>query len=285
MSTSTLSPSVVTDIIATSMDGSTQRSPLAVTQPRVLSSEWLKFRSVRSNMIGIGAAVLVAVALGALFSSLAGGDAAGGPGSRGGSDPLSLSFGGFGIAQMIVGVFAVLFVAGEYSSGLIRTTFTAVGNRLSVLWAKATVFGVATLVAMSVAVVAAFLVGQAVYAGDMATLSLGDDGVLRAVLGQAFYLAGIAVMGVALGFILRGTAAAIAVLFTSLLLLPVIVGLLPDSINDTLGKVLPSNAGSAFTSITSDSNLLSAGAGAAVFAAWVVGLVALAAILLTRRDA
>ena len=264
----------------------TSTRSIGVTITRVVRSEWLKFRSVRSNVVGMAAAVTAAVGLGTLFSSLAGDGSAGGPaGARAATDSLSSSLGGFQLAQLVVGIFGVLFVTSEYSSGLIRTTFTAVGNRLPVLWAKITVYSATTLLTMTASAFAVFFLGQAVYGGSGEPLTLATDGVLRALVGQGLYLTCVAAVGVTLGFILRSTASAIGVLFTTLMLAPVLVGLLPDSISEPVGKVLPSKAGAAITSLTRAADALTPTSAAITLTTWVAGLVGFAALLITRRDA
>jgi ABC-2 type transport system permease protein len=64
-----------------------------------------------------------------------------------------------------------------------------------------------------------------------------------------------------------------------------LLNLLPESITDIFMKYLPSEAGSAMMTQVADPDLLSRGAGYAVFAAWVIGLLALAGFLLRKRDA
>lgn len=109
----------------------------------VIRSEWIKLWSVRSFYIGLVAAFVVAVGFGVLFSAFAGsqpedggGPGPGGPGG-GGADPVSLSLAGFNLAVLIVGVLGVLLVTSEYSSGLIRSTISAVPRRIPVLASKA----------------------------------------------------------------------------------------------------------------------------------------------------
>ena len=72
----------------------------------------------------------------------------------------------------------------------------------------------------------------------------------------------------------------------SLLIIPNLIGLvLPDDWSDKVTPYLPSTAGQAFTSVNPADTLLGSAAGAMVFAAWLVVLVAAAAVLLRRRDA
>jgi len=258
----------------------------AVTLPRVMRAEWIKLRSVPSTTIGFLAAAALAIVLGLVFSSVGGnmeGPPGGGPAES--SDPVSLSLAGFSLAQIVVGVLGVLVAAGEYSTGLIRTTFAAVTTRLPVLWAKVAVVGAVTLVVTGVAALVAFVGGQAVYGGADATASLGDPGVLRAVLGTAVYCTGVALIGVALGFLMRSTASAIGLLFAGLLVVPGLADLLPESLSDAILRILPSNAGEAFTSVNAGSDLLSPAVGLIVFALWVIGLLAAAAVTLRATDA
>jgi ABC-2 type transport system permease protein len=258
-----------------------------VTLGRVVHAEWIKLWSVRSMIVGFVATAIVAVGLGMVFSSVAANGGMPGPGPDGGfgTDSVSLSLAGFNIAQLIVGVLGVLVVTSEYGTGMIRTTFSAVTRRTRVLQAKTIVFGVVSLAGLSAVALVAFFGGQAVYSGSGAVASIGDPGVLRAVLGTAVMTAGIGVIGVGLGFLLRSTAGAIGVLVGTLLVVPRLAGLLPGSIGDVLTEILPSNAGSAFSSVTSSSSTLSPTVGFLVFAAWVVGVLVAAAVAVRRRDA
>ena len=254
----------------------------AVTQWSVTKAEWIKLRSVRVNVIGIAAAAVALVLLGVLFSALAPTDM--GPGGTA-TDSVSLAFGGTSLSQLIIGVLAALFVGSEYASGLIRTTFGAVARRTRVLRAKAIVFGGATGVAMMLGAFGAFFAGSVVYSGNLPSYAIGDPGVLRAVLSVGFYGACVALIGIAVGFLVRSTATAIGLLLGLLMLAPLLVDLVPGTVGETLTKILPSNAGEAMMSVTSPDALLSPLLAFAVLVAWVVGLLAIAAMALRRRDA
>jgi ABC-type transport system involved in multi-copper enzyme maturation permease subunit len=270
------------------------RSNLAVTQRRVIRSEWIKLRSVRSWIIMVGAAAVLMVAFGALAASVASGavtPARGGGGGGGGRgpfasvDPTAISLAGVTLAQLIIGILGVLIISNEYANGMIRNTFAAVPRRLPVLWAKVIVLAGSLAVLMVIASVVAFLVGQLIL-GDGKNTTLAADGVLRAVLGSGLYLAGIGVFGIAIGAMLRNTAGAIAVVVAALLIIPGLASLvLPTSWSDNVLPYLPSNSGTAFTSVNGSDTLLAAGAGALVFVAWLVVLLAGAALLVRRRDA
>ncbi|MCP3758921.1 ABC transporter permease [Streptomyces sp. TBY4] len=263
------------------------RPQYRVTALRVLRSEWAKFWSLRSSWITLGVAALILVAFGfiASVSFDPSGTAAQRPvGPTPATDAVGLALTGTQLAQLAIGVLGVLVAAGEYSTGMIRSTLTAVPQRLPVLWSKALTFAAVALAACTVAVLAAFLVGSTQVSGTSAELSLSDDGVLRSLAGAALYLAMAGVLGVALGALLRSVAGGIAVLVASLMVIPGLTSLLPDSWADTVGPYLPSNAGGAMMSLHQASGALSPGAGLAVLAGWVALVLGAAALRLVRTD-
>ncbi|MFJ9377206.1 ABC transporter permease [Streptomyces sp. NPDC101455] len=268
-------------------DPHTSASPYKVTGRRVLRSEWAKFWSLRSSWITLGVAVFLLVLFGAIasYTYSPGATAKGGPGpGSGDSDAVSLALTGVTFASLAVGVLGVLLAAGEYSTGMIRSTLAAVPRRLPVLWSKAAVIGPIALVLTSIGALAAFLLGSPGLDGEKIALSLGDDGVLRSLAGAGVYLALVAVFGVALGVLLRSSAGAIAVLVGTLLILPGLASLLPDSLYDSINPYFPSNAGSAVYALHQSSDSLSPGAGLAVFAGWVALTLAGAAYRLVKSD-
>ena len=261
-----------------------------VTMGGVLHSEWIKLRSVRSTTWSYVGAAAMLLFFGALSAAFTGGLLAGTEEGQGpdGTDPTGIALSGVPLVALIIGVLGVMAITSEYATGTMRSTMTFVPQRLKVLSGKAIVLAAVTLPIMAVATVVTFLVGQALLdAGDVGfrTASLSDDGVLRAVLGTAVYLAGIALMGLAFGTLLRSTPAALSALFALIFLLPGLGSfLLPASARDDVLPHLPSNAGSAFTSVTPTPDLLPAWEGALIFAAWVFIPLAFAAYRLARRS-
>jgi hypothetical protein len=115
--------------------------PLKVTQGRVLHSEWTKFRSLRSTLYTLLAAVVLMIGIGALFSAVnanqyhtfsTAGKAA--------FSPISTSLTGTAFAVVAFGVLGVLLMSSEYSTGMIRASLTVIPRRLPVLWGKLAVF-------------------------------------------------------------------------------------------------------------------------------------------------
>ncbi len=255
-----------------------------VTQARVLNSEWIKMRSLRSTALTLLAAVVAMVALGwivgwATNSHWSRMD----PIERALFSPIDNSLTGFHLAQLAVGVLGVLLISGEYATGMIRATFAAVPHRLPVLWAKAGLYAGVTFVLMLVAAFAAFLGGQQFLGSHGTTLSATH--AVQSIVGVAGYLTLIAVFAVALGFIIRSTAGGIATLFGLLLVLPAIGQVLPTSWQNATLPYLPSNAGASMFSIHTDPSNLSAGLGLLVLCLWVAAALAGAAVLVKRRDA
>lgn len=254
---------------------------LKVTQARVMKSEWIKFWSLRSTVVTLVVSIAVFVGLGLIASSMVGGTSDGrGPDL---SDPVGASLAGVNLAQVAFATLGVLFMAGEYSTGMIRSSLSAVPKRLPVLWAKIAVFSGVVFVLALLAAAIAFTGGQAI-AGD-AGASWSDPGVARAVIGSAFVLTGTGVLGIGLGALLRSTPAAISTVFGVLFLLSGIAGLLlPDSWSTAL-EYLPSNAASSITAVTPSDGSLGPWAGLAVFVGYLAAVVAAAAWRLRHSDA
>lgn len=259
---------------------------LKVTLAGVLRSEWLKFRSLRSSPIAVAVTIAGMVALGWIFSAA---DASRWPEMRPQAklhfDPTDVSLRGYVLAQLVLGVLGVLIVSGEYGTGMIRATFSAVPTRLPVFWAKAGMFAVVAFVVGTVSSFAAFLGGQAFLSSQHIETSLSAPGVFRAVFGVGLYLTLVGLLGVALGWLIRHTAGAIATLFGLLLVLPGIAEALPDSWAPHVVPYLPSNAGQALLAVRPDSTMLAPWTGFAVFCGYVAVALVLAGVLLKRRDA
>jgi ABC-2 type transport system permease protein len=256
---------------------------LKVTQARVIRGEWIKFWSLRSTWITLAVAVAVFIGIGLLAAAMV--DSGGmdrGP-AAGATGPVAASLAGVTLGQLAFGTLGVIFMAGEYSTGMIRSSLTAVPKRLPVLWGKIAVFTGVTFVVALVAAAIAFTGGQALVGDGGASWS--DPGVARAVIGTAAVLTGSGVLGIGLGALLRSTPAAISTLFGTMFLIAPLAGLLlPDSWSTAL-EYLPSNAASAFTAVSQATDALTPWAGLTVFLGYIVAVTIGAAIRLKRSDA
>ena len=120
--------------------------------------------------------------------------------------PLEANLVGVQIAQLAIGVLGVLVITGEYSTGMIRATMTAVPKRLPVLWGKAIVYGAVVLALTIPTVLIAFVVGQSILARHHINIAFTHPGVARVVFGAALYLTVIGLFGLGIGAIVRNTA-------------------------------------------------------------------------------
>jgi ABC-2 type transport system permease protein len=253
-----------------------------VTFTRVLGSEWIKFRTLRSSWLVLLAAFAGVILLGLVIGYNTGKNWTGlAPEDAAPSSVLQ----GYYLGQLLIGVLGVLFVSGEYSTGMIRSTLAAVPRRTPVVLAKAAVFGVVVLVTMTIASLLAFLVAQPFLAHYGHGHSLGDPTVLRVVFGTGLYLTLIGLLGGGIGWIVRSTPGGISSLVGLLLVIPVLLEVFPGSWAKTLGEYLPNNAGSGFVSSLPADHTLSPGPGLLVTVLWVLGTLAVGAVLLKRRDA
>ena len=254
-----------------------------VTLRRCVASEWIKFRTLRSSWAVLGAAMLgmlvfaliVAYNTRHITSNLQPNDIA-----------PSATLQGYYLAQLLIGALGVLFVSGEYSTGMIRSTFAAVPTRIPVLWAKLIVFVTVTAVTMIPVSVVAFLAAQGLLSNFRPGFSLGDPGVLRVVVGTGVYLVLLGVIGAALGWILRSTPGGLVSYVAVILIIPVLFGDALGNWGRHIAQYLPSNAGQSFsTSIPEGTPSLSPWIGLLVMAVWAVIAVAVALVVLRRRDA
>lgn len=271
---------------------------LRLTPLHVLRSEWRKFWSVRSTYwtlaltaaVFIGLVVAVSFGMRALSSQQQVSD----------SGPLALIplSAGAQLAMIPLAVLGVLTVTSEYSTGMIRASLTAVPTRLPVLWAKAAVVAAVTLVLTLVTVLVSAVLASAILHSTGGSLDAGDPEVQRIVLGTALYLTTTTLFAFSLGALLRHSAAALGVVLTLLLVIENVLTVLAQVVWKWLQHVtpfLPASAGSRLTmteqqlAATNDANLyhvhLSAWQGYGVLVAWVVVILAFAAVRLRSRDA
>jgi hypothetical protein len=256
-----------------------------------LRSEWTKLRTVQSTFWSLLVAAVLAIGLGALISAVSANHYATDPTVHIGWSPTNRSFNSLIIAQLALAVLGVTTITAEYSTGMIRTSLAAVPKRSRMLGAKALVFATLTLVVGEVISFITFLVGQALISGKAPSASLGQPGVLRAVIGAGLYLVLVALLGTGVGTLLRHAAAGIAVMVAFLFVLPGIAAALPQSWSQPLEKYWPTNAGAQIYSVGHGfdrfgaSDVLGPWAGFALMAAFTAVVLLAGFLLLEARDA
>jgi ABC-2 type transport system permease protein len=245
--------------------------------PQVARMEWIKLRSLRSTWWVLAATVVgaaaIAVAVGVNTENPAG-------------DLTNNVLAGIALGLLLAGVLGVLAMTGEYSSGMIRATLAAVPDRPLVLAAKAAVFGALALAAGEAAGFVAFFAGTAALPDRIPAPTLGQPGVLRAVvLGGAGYCL-IGLLGLGLGAIIRHTPAAIAVLVGGVYVAAQFVAILTRAIMPYLPVSIVANSLTTVQPLSGDGfHFLSPWAGLAVLGLYAAAALGAGAWLLARRDA
>ena len=202
------------------------------------------------------------------------------------------------IAVVVIGV---MFITAEYRRGLIRTTLAASPRRGRVLAAKAIVLGAVTFAATVVAVVVVIPVGEHLLRqSGNPIFPVSALTATRIVVGTAALLAVSAVLGLAVGTLLRRSAGAVTAVIAGIVLpylLATVPGILPVGAEQWLLRVTPAAGFAIQQSITQYPQVrdvytpgtgyfpLSPWAGFAVLCAWAAVALALALVLLRRRDA
>ncbi len=277
----------------------------------IVRSEWIKLRTVRSTVWCYGLIVVLIVGIALLVATLRDSGGVNLTGDDANAAVVGIATSGLNIAVLIVAVLGSLIITGEYSTGMIRSTFAAVPGRLSAIFAKAAVLAATAFVATSAGIWIAALVTWPILAGRGVEVNLGDPDVFMPLLGGGVYITMIALLAFGLGTILRSTAGALATVLGLLLVAPLLIQLLAVLTHaqwlSDVGTFLPQNAGghlyagpggevaspgpgggpggpAAQAAGLADVTLNGWG-GFGVLAAWDAVILAVALILVKRRDA
>ncbi|MEV4175314.1 ABC transporter permease subunit [Nonomuraea sp. NPDC049709] len=203
----------------------------------VLSSEWLKLRSVRATHHAIGIAALMVV-LGVIWtfyvSSLAD--------ERGTLRAAAPEEGFLPLVQISLAVLGVLAITSEYATGMIRTSLVAVPKRSTLLLAKAGIVGLATFVAANSTLLLTYATSRLIandrHLGFNET-SFADD--LPMLFASGLSVTALALVGLGLGAAIRSTAGAIVSVVAMLFVLPGVVNYLPPPWNMRIATLLLPN--------------------------------------------
>jgi ABC-2 type transport system permease protein len=254
-----------------------------------LHAEWTKLRSVSGTLWLLLATIALTTTVG--LTAVAGVRC---PSQGCNADPAKISLTGITLGQAIIAVLAVLAIAGEYSTGMIRVSLAAMPRRGTLLAAKALVITAVVLVAGTVAVLGSVLAGRLILPGKGFTpdhgyppLSLADGPVLRAAAGSVLYLALIALLSLGVATAVRDSAAAIGVVLGLLYLFPILAAVVTDpDWSRRLQQVGPMSAGLAIQATTGLHRLpIAPWAGLGVLTAWTVAALLTGSALLRLRDA
>jgi ABC-type transport system involved in multi-copper enzyme maturation permease subunit len=207
------------------------------------------------------------------------------PGS--GFDLYNLPNAGLQIGILVLGSLAVLFISSEYATGMIRSTMNAVPRRTPAFVAKAIILAAISYVITTIAAVATFLIAMPVFQGLGFDLDWSTDGVLYSVFTGGLYVAGVALIGLSLGALLRNSAGGITVLVGLFFVLSIAASfltLIPGDFWKYVPQYIPSDAGGRFLSIGHTDGVIDPWQGGLVFLGYVLLFLVPAMIVLKKRD-
>jgi ABC-2 type transport system permease protein len=239
-----------------------------ITFPRIVRAEWTKLSALRSTWIVLLSVVVLTIGV------------AGAAGRHAHTARLGDTFLGVDLFSLLLGVFGILMITGEYGSGLIRATFAAVPRRVPVLAAKAVVLLLVALPVMAVAATGALFANRLLAGGAPV-----EPGALRTTIGATVAPIGLALLGLGLGALVRHTAAAIAAYVLSMLVLPALLqAVLSDRLGEQVVRYVPVAAAQGLYAVNNPFRMLSPGLAALVLLAWAAAALTAGALTLWRRD-
>jgi hypothetical protein len=207
------------------------------------------------------------------------------PGS--GFDLYNLPNAGLQIGILVLGSLAVLFMSSEYATGMIRSTMNAVPRRTPAFVAKAIILAAISYVITTIAGAATFLIAMPVFQGIGFDLDWSTDGVMYSIFTGGLYVAGVALIGLSLGTLLRNSAGGITVLVGIFFVLSIAASfltLIPGEFWKYVPQYIPSDAGGRFLSIGHTDGVIDPWQGGLIFLGYVLLFLVPALFVLKKRD-
>ncbi|SDQ43245.1 ABC-2 type transport system permease protein [Curtobacterium sp. UNCCL20] len=266
---------------------------IGLSFPRLVRSEWIKFRSIRSTVWCLAILVVVTIAMAVLIGSAL---EPGGPLTTDAANGtlVTINTASVSLTALVVAVLGVLIITGEYGTGQVRSTFTADPGRTGVVLAKAAVLALTTFVVSAVAIWIGVFASAALQSGKGLHADLADPSVFMPLLGASVYVMLLALLAYGIGLLVRSSAGGIAITLGILLVLPVILSLIAGVIDAQwildLTRFLPAQAGAQLYTFSSGAGtgqtgvVLNGWGGFGVLLAEVVVVGALALTVARRRD-
>ena len=295
--------------MSTSTSTSTAAAPLGPVRKngphlsfgRVLRSEWIKITTVPSTVILLACTLVVMVGLAALFAwSLQTAQAqlnSGGPAPQMGppGEPMpdigdlarTTPAAGTVFGQLLIASLAVVLIASEWATGMIRSTMVAVPKRVPALLAKNVIAAFVSFLVGALAALLSYFAVQPILGVEDLGFALTDDGVGASIINTGTYLALIAVISMGIGTLLRNTAGGVVTAVGLFFVVPVIVVNLISGLADWIpdaARFLPTNAGDRLVAITAEEGALTQWQGGLVLGAWALVLLVASLLVARRRD-
>jgi ABC-2 type transport system permease protein len=267
----------------------------------LLAAEWIKLWSLRSTywVLGVGALTVIGINVNSAASNV---DRLAHQVQRPPEppgfpdrpeflfDPLTTAFvdPAWQLFTIIAATVGAIAVFGEYSTGLIRTTFAAVPDRQAVIAAKMTVVSVIMLALGTLVSGTSFGVTQMLLR-DHGGLSLGNPGALRAVAAAALLAPLCALVGMAVGAAVRHAAGSVVTVIALLLLVPALFQGERYRWVKEIGNAMPLSAWERLVTNPEGAHdlgkyPLTVTEAWIVYGAWATAAVAIAVLVVRRRD-
>jgi len=273
---------------------STLPDGIGLSFPRLVRSEWIKFRTIRSTWWCYSILVVVTVGMAVLLGQFVTDSGASLPQDAENGQLVSINTASVTLTALVVGVLGVLIISGEYGTGQVRSTFTADPRRTGVVLAKATVLALTTFVVSAVSTWIGVAASAALQASRGVEADLADPAVFLPILGSSVFVTLLALLAFGIGLLVRSSAGGIAITLGILLVLPIILSLVGGLLNAQwvadVYAFLPDQAGSQLFAYSYEGAgsrpgvVLNGWGGFGVLLAEVVVVGALALTVARRRD-
>lgn len=260
-----------------------ERSEHHLTFPRIVGSEFIKIRSLRSSWILLAATALILIGLSALMAW----GAAQTAGTHGAIPPdtvHTVASAGLEFGQLVLASFGAVFIGREYATGMIRSTMTAAPNRWGPICAKGLILAVTGFVVGAASGLVGYVIAQPILNTQNLGFSLGAHGVIGSTAGFALYMALTTLLGFSVALLLRNSAGGIVVVLALLLVVPIVFTAIPLNILSDIAPYLPSEAGTQMTKINTSGNKLNQWQGGLISTAWAAVLFITGLILTKTKD-
>jgi ABC-2 type transport system permease protein len=289
----------------------------------VIASEFTKIRSVRSTYWTIAALFVVSVGIATLVGFGITSQIHNQPWQAAGTDATQSILTPFlFLGQLIIAVIGAMVITSEYSTGMIRTSLTAMPRRGTVYLGKLIVITSSTLIVSLVTSFLAFFAGSLTLSGSgiggslfhnvtvpmgvnmsppkggpgngppiyhfVGTLTITPAHVLTAIIGSALFVTVAALIAFGLGAIIRHTAGAITSAIGLLFVLSIIIQILPDTWRWDIMRFFPDAAGRVIAVTLpgqQDQHLWSTWPQFLVTVIWMAVFVGVGGYLFRKRDA
>lgn len=269
---------------------------------RVLRSEWIKVTTVPSTVILLSITLVVMVGLAALaawgmmsaqasMESMAeqNPEMAAQMQAEGGmaAAVLTVPSSGFIFGQLLIASLAVVLIASEWATGMIRSTMVAVPRRIPALLAKNLVMAAIAFIIGTVAAFVSYFVAQPILAVEDLDFALTTDGVLLSIFNTGGALALISVLAMSIGTLLRNTAGAIVTIIGLLFVVPILVATLLSNLADWIpdaARFLPDAGATQMIAVNITEDAFNQWQGALVLGGWAIVLLVISLIVTKKRD-